>query len=251
MRRTTQNIRPLAGPAYGALGLLDETGHGFANTPGAGRKTVLGIVGSQHHDQQINGLMAAQAGYQIVQAAGTFLQRAEKQVVRPPRPSSMTKYPSPSCFCSRQVQRSDSLNRFPPSAQSIGSAQKPWVLESPKQRMCFFIGRCSFLFCFFRGSFFRKGIAVIGELLQIIRRGSRGKPPEYGGKVIAAGKPQLHSLLDATQKNLSYNASIAVVRKKSTKDEKFVHLYGKLRQRPKPDFCLWGYRRLNLLSRVL
>lgn len=53
-------------------------------------------------------------------------------VVRSERPSSVTRYLLPGFCCSRQVRRSDPLKRKP------WSAQWPWVLESPRQRICYF-----------------------------------------------------------------------------------------------------------------
>ena len=48
---------------------------------------------------------------------------SSKTVVRPESPSSVTSQSSPSFRWSRQGQRSSSLKRSPPSAQSAGSAQ--------------------------------------------------------------------------------------------------------------------------------
>src|SRR5262249_45287598 len=58
---------------------------------------------------------------------------SSQTVVRPLRPSSMTRYPDPSCRCSTPVQRTSYANR------AVVSGLNPQVLESPKQRMVFML----------------------------------------------------------------------------------------------------------------
>ena len=70
-----EDVGLLAAPAIHAHALADQTLHAEADAGGVHAQTVLGIVGAQHDDQQIDDFVAFQQGIGDAEGVHAFMQR--------------------------------------------------------------------------------------------------------------------------------------------------------------------------------
>ena len=77
-RADDQDVRLLLPPAVHALGLAHQALHADGDTGGVDAQPLLGVVGAQHDDEQVNDLVALQQGVGAAQGVHALVERVRE-----------------------------------------------------------------------------------------------------------------------------------------------------------------------------
>ena len=86
-----EDVWSLGPPAVHALSLEDQPFHPRADAGGIGVEPLFDVVGTQHDDEQVDGFMALEERITTLRASIDSWMGSTKTVVRPERPSSVTR----------------------------------------------------------------------------------------------------------------------------------------------------------------